>query len=142
VRLPDTNVLLAAVNDDAPGHRVASEWLVTSLSGAEPTAFAWLALTGFVRITTKAALFANPLSAAEALDFVDEWLACPNATVLHPGERHASILRALLACAGTAGNLVSDAHLAAIAIERGAKLATFDSDFHRFADLRLDFLRP
>ena len=141
MRLPDTNVLLAAVNRDAPGHRVAGEWLGTSLSGAEPTGFAWLALIGFVRIATKAAVFARPLSGAQALDYVDEWLACPNAAVLHPGERHAPIVRTLLTAAGTAGNLASDAHLAAIAIEHGARLATFDSDFHRFADLNLDFLR-
>jgi toxin-antitoxin system PIN domain toxin len=142
VRLPDTNVLLAAVNEDARGHRVARDWLAESLSGAEPTGFAWLALVGFVRLATKAAIFARPLSPSEALDLVDEWLARPNATALHPGERHPAILRDLLTSAGTAGNLTSDAHLAAIAIEHGAKFATFDSDFHRFAELRLDFLRP
>lgn len=142
MRLPDTNVLLAAVNEDAPGHRVAREWMTESLSGVEPTGFAWLALVGFVRIATKAPVFARPLSVSEALDLVDEWLARPNAAVLHPGERHAGILRELLTPAGTVGNLASDAHLAAIAIEHGAKLATFDSDFHRFAELRLEFLRP
>jgi toxin-antitoxin system PIN domain toxin len=142
VRLPDTNVLLAAVNEDAPGHPVARDWMNESLSDAEPTGFAWLALVGFVRIATKASIFASPLSAADALDVVEEWLARPNATVLHPGERHVAILRALLRPAATAGNLTSDAHLAAIAIEHRAKIATFDSDFHRFAELRLEYLRP
>ncbi len=141
MKLPDTNVLLAAVNRDAPGHRVAREWLATSLSGSETTGFAWLALIGFVRIATKAAIFANPLTPREALDLVEEWLARPSATVLHPGERHAAILRELIEPEGTAGNLTSDAHLAAIAIEHSVTLATFDADFHRFRGLRLDYLR-
>jgi uncharacterized protein len=142
VKLPDTNVLLAAVNADARGHDVARAWLTDSLSGVEPTGFAWLALLGFIRIATKPALFAHPLTAAQALDFVEEWLARPNATVLHPGARHATLLRQLLASAGTAGNLTSDAHLAAIAIEHGATLASFDADFHRFRQLRLEYLDP
>ena len=103
---------------------------------------AWLALISFVRIATKVSIFPRPLTPADALDLVEEWLARPNATVLHPGDRHATILREQLLPTGTAGNLTSDAHLAALAIEHGARLATFDADFHRFADLRLEFLRP
>lgn len=141
MKLADTNVLLAAVNRDARGHETAATWLTGSLSGTESTGFAWVALIGFVRIATKTSVFANPLTESEALAFVDEWLVRPNATVLHPGGRHTSLLRELLTSAGAAGNLASDAHLAAIAIEHGAKLATFDSDFHRFADLRLEFLQ-
>jgi uncharacterized protein len=142
VKLPDTNVLLAAVNADAHGHDVARAWLTESLSGVEPTGFAWLALLGFVRIATKPALFARPLMPDHALDYVEQWLARPNATVLHPGARHGALLRGLLAAAGTAGNLTSDAHLAAIAIEHGATLASFDADFHRFRELRLEYLDP
>lgn len=142
MKLADTNILLAAVNEDAPGHGVAREWLSASLSSSEPIGFAWLALIGFVRIATKASIFPHPLQPTEALGLVEEWLGRANATVLHPGERHAPILRELLERAGTGGNLTSDAHLAAIAIEHGAKLATFDSDFHRFEGLRLEYLRP
>lgn len=111
-----------------------------TLSASEPVGFAWLALLGFVRIATKAAVFPHPLGPAEALDLVDEWLSRPQAAVLHPGDRHASILRELVERAGAAGDLTSDAHLAAIAIEHGAKLVTFDTDFHRFHGLRLDYL--
>jgi toxin-antitoxin system PIN domain toxin len=142
VKLADTNVLLAAVNTDARGHRVARAWLETNLSGSDATGFAWLALVGFVRLATKTALFASPLGPGEALDFVEEWLAQPNATVLHPGARHARTLRELIEPTGSAGNLTSDAHLAAIAIEHGATLATFDAEFHRFRGLRLEYLRP
>lgn len=142
MRLPDTNILLAAINADAPAHAVARDWLAERFTSAEPVGLAWLALIGFIRIATKASIFPHPLSPGDALDLVDEWLARPNVTVLHPGDRHAPILREQLLPTGTAGNLTSDAHLAAIAIEHGARLATFDADFHRFADLRLEFLRP
>jgi uncharacterized protein len=142
MKLPDTNILLAAVNEDARGHRAARAWLTSSLSSVEPTGFAWLALVGFVRLATKRAIFARPLTTAKALDFVEEWLARPNATVLQPGARHPTLLRQLLSRAGTAGNLASDAHLAAIAIEHGATLASFDADFHRFRELRLEYLDP
>jgi uncharacterized protein len=142
VKVPDTNVLLAAVNADAPGHAGARDWLADALSGSEPIGFAWLVLVGFVRIATKASIFARPLSPGEALNLVDEWLARPNATVLNPGERHAGILRSLLEQVGTGGNLTSDAHVAALAIEHRASVATFDANFHRFGELRLDFLRP
>lgn len=142
MRVPDTNVLLAAVNADAPGHEVAHDWLADSLSGSEPTGFVWLVLVGFVRIATKASIFPRPLTPADALDLVDDWLARPNATVLHPGERHTTILRGLLESTGTGGNLTSDAHVAAIALEHRARVATFDADFHRFGELRLEYLRP
>ena len=140
MRLPDTNVLLQAVNLDSSHHQPARDWLTTALSASEPVGFAWLALLGFVRISTKASIFSRPLTSGEALDRVDEWLERPQATILHPGERHAKLLRELVTAAGAAGDLTSDAHLAAIAIERGATLATFDTDFYRFAGLRLDYL--
>jgi predicted nucleic acid-binding protein len=76
----------------------------------------------------------------EALRIVDGWLSHPGAMVLHPGPRHAALLGALLIGAGTAGNLTTDAHLAAIAIEHGATVASFDRDFSRFAGLRFEHL--
>jgi predicted nucleic acid-binding protein len=72
----------------------------------------------------------------QALDLVDGWLAQPNAVIVHPGRRHASIVRELLEATGSGGNLTTDAHLAALAIEHGAEIQTADSDFHRFAGLR------
>ena len=140
MRLPDTNVLLYAVNEDSPGHETARDWLNQALSGVEAVGFAWQALLAFLRISTKRAIFPQPLTATVALDLVDDWLARPLAVILHPGEGHAAILRELLERAGTAGDLSSDAHLAALAIERGARIATFDTDFHRFRGLRVDYL--
>jgi PIN domain len=70
------------------------------------------------------------------LDIVDGWLARPNTVVVHPTDRHAAILRELLAPLGTAGNMVTDAHLAALAIEHGAELNSCDADFSRFTGLQ------
>ena len=93
-------------------------------------------LLAFVRLSTRAAVFSRPLTTDQAFDLVESWLAQPPATVLHPTERHGAIVRELLAPFGAAGNLVTDAHLAALAIEHGATLASSDRDFGRFARLR------
>jgi toxin-antitoxin system PIN domain toxin len=93
-------------------------------------------LLGFVRISTNPVVLENPLSAGEALDYVDGWLDQPVADVVHPTPDHASILRGLLEPTGAAGNLTSDAHLAALAIEHGAELCSCDPDFARFTGLR------
>jgi len=138
--LADTNVLLHAVNEDSPRHETARDWLNEALSGVEVVGFAWTALLGFLRIATKERVFPNPLTPGDALDLVDDWLARPLTAILDPGDGHAAIMRELIERAGTAGDLTSDAHLAAIAIERGARIATFDTDFHRFHGLRVDYL--
>jgi uncharacterized protein len=136
VKLPDVNLLLYAIDKEAPRHRPAREWLEGVLSGTEAVAFAWAVLLGFVRISTNPAAFEQPLGAGEALDYVDGWLAQAVAAVVHPTDRHASVLRELLEPLGAAGNLTSDAHLAAVAIEHGAELCSSDADFSRFDGLR------
>jgi toxin-antitoxin system PIN domain toxin len=140
VILTDTNVLLHAVNEDSPRHELARDWLNDALSGVEVVGFAWIALLGFLRIATKETVFSDPLTPGDALDLVDDWLARPLTAILDPGDGHAAIVRELIERAGTAGDLTSDVHLAAIAIERGARIATFDTDFHRFRGLRVDYL--
>jgi uncharacterized protein len=136
VRLPDVNVLVYAYDAHSPRHLMASAWLEETLSGSETVAFAWLALLGFARISTNPRRAGSPWSVEQALDVVDSWLAQPIATVVHPTRRHASVLRDLLAPLGAGGNLTSDAHLAALAIEHGATLCSCDNDFSRFAGLR------
>ena len=101
---------------------------------------AWLPLIGFVRLSTMARVMASPLSVADALADVQGWLNHPNARLLQPGERHMDILARLLLEAGTAGNLTSDAHIAALAIEHNAEVLTFDQDFARFTGLRYQLL--
>jgi toxin-antitoxin system PIN domain toxin len=136
VKLADANLLVYAYDDSSPHHDRARPWLEQELSGTETVGFAWSGLLAFVRLTTNPRVFADPFRADEALDVVDSWLDQPNATILHPTARHARLLRELLAPLGTAGNLVGDAHLAALAIEHGAELCSADGDFARFPRLR------
>jgi uncharacterized protein len=133
VKLVDANVLLYAVNEDAPHHERARRWLDGALSGADTVAFAWIALLAFVRLATKLELFPRPLSVAAAMDRVDTWLDAPPAVVIEPTVDHARVLRRLLGEVGSGGNLVNDAHLAALAIEHRCGIVSFDNDFGRFA---------
>lgn len=136
MKLPDLNLLIYAVDASSPAHAAASRWWNALLSGGETVALSWVVLLGFVRLTTNPSIVRAPLGADEALNFVDRWLAQPVTAVVAPGPRHAGILRDLLRHVGTAGNLVTDAHLAGLAIEHGAELCSADHDFGRFPGLR------
>lgn len=135
MRVVDANVLLYAVNLDAAEHQTARSWMEERLSGTEAVGFAWVTLLAFVRISTRVGLLEAPITPVAAFDYVDDWLNQPAATIVHPGRHHSSSLRGLLEPLGTAGNLTTDAHLAAMAIEHRARLVSFDSDFGRFRDL-------
>lgn len=134
--LPDVNVLVYGVDEESTHHEAAREWLERALSGSETVALAWHALVGFVRVATHPAATVHPLPTGEAVDLVGGWLAQPPAVVVNPTDRHPVVLRELLEPLGTGGNLVPDAHLAALAIEHGATLVSFDNDFERFAGVR------
>jgi len=134
--LLDANLLIYAVNRDAPLHAKAKSWLEKSLAEVEPVGFSWLVILAFVRLTTRPGLLQKSLSPERAFNLVQEWLDQPPARVVQPGQRHISILRGLLTPLGTAGNLTSDAHLAALAIEQNAQLCSCDNDFARFPGLR------
>jgi toxin-antitoxin system PIN domain toxin len=136
VRVVDANVLVYAVNADAAEHPTARSWLEQRLSGSEAVGFAWVVLLAFLRVVTKTGLLSAPLRPTRAFDYVEEWLAQPPSTLLHPTARHVVVLRGLLEPLGTAGNLVTDAHLAALAVEHGAELVSFDRDFGRFPGVR------
>jgi toxin-antitoxin system PIN domain toxin len=141
LKIPDANVLLYASDASAAHSASARAWLEGALSGTEPIGFALVVLLAFVRIATNPRIFESPLKPATAFDQVDEWLAQAPATLVEPGPLHLRIWRNLMAVSGTTGNLTNDAHLAALAIEHGATLASFDGDMHRFADLKLEYLR-
>lgn len=136
MKLVDANVLIYAFNQDSERHLEARAWLDRSLSGQATVGFSWVALLAFVRLTTKPGLFPQPVSSGIAMAQVTDWLAQPSARLLQPTERHSSILDGLLAAAGTGGNLVNDAHLAALAIEHRAEIVSYDSDFSRFSGVR------
>ncbi len=136
MKVVDANVLLYAVNEDATKHQESREWLDAALSGGATVGFSWIVLLAFVRLSTKAGVFPHPLTVAEALGVVEAWLAQPSAVVVEPTVRHASVLADLLHAVGVGGNLVNDAHLAALAIEHHGLVVSFDRDFDRFAGVK------
>ena len=136
MKLLDANVLLYAVNEDAPQHRKVREWLERTLSGSEPVGFDWTVLLAFLRLSTRPAIFPHPLTVAQAIEVMRSWLDQPCAEIVDPAEAHLDVLERLLEPLGSAGNLSSDAHLAALSIEFGAELCSCDSDFGRFPGVR------
>ena len=106
------------------------------MAGREAVGFAWTALLAFIRIATNPSIVPAPMTAAEAGEQVERWLASGAAVVVAPSARHLSLLRGLLNEPGTGGNLTGDAHLAALAIEHGAEIVSFDRGFARFAGVR------
>jgi toxin-antitoxin system PIN domain toxin len=135
LRIVDANVLLYAVNSASEHHRASLRWLDRALSGADGVGFAWVPLLAFVRLSTKEGLFPSPLRPSEAMGQVADWLSAPSATMVTAGARHVDILARLLDQLGTGGNLVNDAHLAALAVEHRASVVSYDSDFGRFDDV-------
>jgi len=138
--LVDANLLLYAYDPSSPQHVAARDWFEGIMSRSEPVGLAWVTLLAFVRIGTAARALEHPLSLAEAEAIVSKWLARPTVTLLNPSERHWQILRDLMTRGQARGPLATDAHLAALAIEHGAELATTDRDFARFPGLK--FFNP
>ena len=136
MKLVDANVLLYAVNRDAVHHERSRRWLDDALSGRDTVAFSWIVLLAFVRLCTKAGLFPRPMSVEAAFDCVEQWVAAPSAVVVEPTADHGSLVRRLLVGVGVGGNLVNDAHLAALAIEHRSEIVSFDHDFSRFPGVR------
>lgn len=136
MRVVDANVLLYAINQDAVHHEAARRWLNAALNAQEPVGFTWIVLLAFVRLSTSAAVLPHPLDVDKATSTVDAWLGRPNAVLLEPRAGHLSRLRELLAATGAAGNLVNDAHIAAIAVDNKATVVSYDNDFSRFPGVR------
>ena len=141
MKLPDTNVLVNSVNEFSAVRGQAASWLEKAFDSDAGVGFAWLALLGFVRVSTQRGILKTPLSPANALGLMDTWISHPRARIIQPTERHGDILARLLLVAGTVGNLTNDAHLAALAIENDAKVGTFDKDFKRFPGVKIDLLK-
>ena len=133
--LVDANILLYAYDSASGSHASAKAFLEARLSERPVVGFAWQSIVAFLRIGTNPRVRASPMALAEALRHVRSWLSRRNVTVLEPGSKHFEILERLLVDAKATGNLVSDAHLAALAIEHGATLMTSDHDFARFPGL-------
>ena len=133
--VPDVNLLLCAYDRGAPHHGASSRWWEDLMNGDVRVGVPWLVSTGFLRVITHPSVLARPASPPEAVDYVREWFRYPHVTPLDPGPDHMIHLSRNLVAAGVGGNLVADAHIAAIAIEYQAEVHSNDTDFSRFPGL-------
>ncbi len=134
--VPDINLLVHAYNTESSAHAAARVWWEELLNSTRPVGLAWAGILGFIRLSTHRQILSNPMSVSTACGHVRGWLAQPYVSILDPGPRHAEILFGLLESIGTGGNLTTDAHLAALAVEHQAELHSTDADFARFSGLR------
>lgn len=133
--LVDANVLIYAYHPRGERHDVCRRWVETAFSGLTPVGLPWLSIWAFLRIVTNPRAFEQPLEMREARDIVQSWLDVPVVRVLEPGEHHWAILSQLVTDAQVRGPLVTDATLAALALEHGARVCTLDRGFLRFPGL-------
>ena len=133
--LVDANLLLYAENSRSPHHSAARQWWVAQLSGSSPVCLCWSVLSAFLRISTNRRAYDRPLTLEEAIERVQGWLDQPCVRIVHPTQRHWDVFRDMLTAGKATGNLVTDAHLAALAIEHGCELNSADADFARFPKL-------
>lgn len=138
--VPDINLLVYAYNEAAPLHARASTWWRNLMNGRQPVGVPWATTFGFIRLLTHPAVLVDPLPVEEALLRVETWFQRTHVRVLEPGSRHLGVVRDLFAATGVGGNLTTDTHLAALAIENQAELHSNDADFARFPGLR--FVNP
>jgi toxin-antitoxin system PIN domain toxin len=136
VILPDVNLLVYAYTGGAPQHARARAWWEGLLDSSEPVGLPWAVTCGFIRLMTHPAVLETPIAPTQAISHVQAWLDRPQVETLDPGPRHLELLRTLLGAAGIGGNLTTDAHLAALAIEHQCDLHSTDADFARFPGLR------
>ena len=132
----DVNLLLYAYNSDVPQQSAAARWLADLLESGEIIALPWITVWAFIRICTNPRIWKSPRPVKEAFAIIDKWLAQPGVILLQPGPRHREILEQLVEEHNATGPLVTDAVLAALAIENGASLASTDQGFSRFRGLR------
>ncbi len=134
---PDVNVLVYAFREELPEHDACRRWLEGTVRADTAYALFDLVLSGFLRVVTHPRVFKTPTPFEAAFDFVDVLRTRPNSVVVQPGARHWSIFERLCRESRARGNLVSDAYLAALAIESGCEWVTADRDYAGFPGLRL-----
>ena len=134
--VPDLNLLIYAYNDGVPFYAPARRWWEDLLNGVEPIGIPLVVEVGFVRLSTLPNLLSIPFSPDRAINTVEEWFRLPHVSPVEPGRDHLTLMRRALAATGVGGNLVNDAHVAALAIEQQAEVHTNDADFGRFPGVR------
>ncbi|MCY4451370.1 MAG: PIN domain-containing protein [Immundisolibacterales bacterium] len=135
--LVDANLLLYAYDAESPHHDPSRNWLEATLSSGHPVRFALVSLLAFARISSDRRIYTHPLSPSEACSLIEKWLALPNVRILQPGPRAWRHLSRMCEEGQAKGAMVMDAHLAALAMEHGASVATTDRDFMRFPNIRI-----
>ena len=134
--LVDANILLYAEDALSASHQPAREWWDDQLSGSEPVCLCWTVLSAFIRIGTNPRVFENPLSLEQALSRIQSWFDQPCTRIIRPTEQHWITFQRMLNDGQAVSNLVTDAHIAALALEHGCIVATTDADFARFPTLK------
>ncbi|MFZ4777333.1 MAG: type II toxin-antitoxin system VapC family toxin [Terrimicrobiaceae bacterium] len=134
--IPDINLLVYAYNAADPQHDAARAWWESAVGGREPVGVPWIVAGGFIRLMTHPRVLVSPMPVEDATRRVRSWLEHPNVLVVNPGKRFAGLFFGFLEKVGSGGNLTTDAHLAALAVEHQAELNSCDSDFRSFAGLR------
>lgn len=134
--LVDANILLYAEDSLSPRHKDARVWWDDQLSGTDPVCLCWTVVSAFIRLSTNPRAFERPLALEQALARVRSWLDQPCVKIIQPTERHWAVFQQMLLDGQAAANLVTDAHLAALAVEHGCELVSTDADFARFSSLR------
>lgn len=134
--VPDVNVLIYAADEASPHHGRARTWWEETLSAGAPVGLPWVVATGFLRIVTNGRIVAAPFTPSEGMDIVEGWMERPGVLTIGPGNRHATLLRRFVDALPAGGNLIPDAHIAAIAMEHDATLWSTDRGFARFDGLR------
>lgn len=140
--LVDSNILIYATTD-CPQHERAHDWLDRQLNGHARVGLPWISLLSFLRIATSRRLYQDPWPVTEAWRQIEDWLGCPPVWVPSPTGRHPAVMAEMLRAAEDGGNLIMDAHLAALSVEHGLTLCSSDGDFGRFPALKwLNPLNP
>ena len=138
--LVDANILLYAEDQLSPQHKVARAWWDAQLSGSSPVCLCWTVINAFIRIASNSRVFEDPLSLAQSIARVQSWLDQPCALLIEPTDRHWLVFQQMLTDGQAHGNLVTDAHLAALALQHGCQLMSTDAAFARFP--RVKWINP
>ena len=138
--VPDINVLIYAYDESIPQHKTFKKWWEEVISGDEPVGIPSVVLLAFVRLVTHPTVVRNPLAIEQAQEIVKSWFADDHVLLLSPSQSTIDAFFSLLCETGVAGNLCTDAIIAALAIEYGATVYSSDRDFGRFP--KLSWINP
>jgi toxin-antitoxin system PIN domain toxin len=134
--LPDANLLLYSCDESSPFHAKAAAWCERIMNSTQPVILLPPVIFAFVRISTHPRIFTEPLSVSEASTHVRSWLSRRQVRLHDMLPDDVETALGLLESAGTAGNLTTDAQIAAVALRLDSEVHTADLDFGRFAGVR------